>query len=383
MKNLLLFIILLVFSLESSAQEIDTLHIDSKYFNSKRVVYVHKPEFYKYKSDSVKLPVYYILDGQHEWFVNPTLNTIKYLQYTHEIPQAIIVVVPLENRYKECGIDSLGGDGLPLHNFITKELSNHLLERYATNGFNLLIGHSFSASFALYSYCKAPEFYSAIFSHSPLDKLNKTVEYLSTNKIDLSKVFISVGGEVKDKYHRANCELLKKEQPEFFKSISYYEANYSTHNSVPIAANPHFFMQLFEPFSIRYNKIAEVDPNYKLVKKPFSIKKEKIKIEKASFMDNKKIPIEVAEINGIASRYWNSKFNDYAIAIYTKGIELYPKYYEFYISLGELHLNKDKDKAKKYLEKSKELLEKYEEDTKYKEEILNEINNLIKQTDKA
>ncbi|MCP4442132.1 MAG: esterase family protein [Aureispira sp.] len=381
MKILLILSFLITLMLQSFAQQIDTLEIESEHFEEKRTVYIHKPQFYKYKSENGKLPVYYILDGQHKWFVDPTLNTIKYLQYTHDIPQAIIVVIPLKNRYKECPIDSLEGENLPLHSFITEELSKEL-EKYGTNGFNLLVGHSFSASFALYSYSKAPDFYSAIFAHSPLDKLSKVIAYLSANRIDLSKIFLSVGGAVKDNYHRENCELLKKEQPEFFEEISYYEANYSSHTSVPIVANPIFFSQLFELFKVRYDEIAEVDLDYKLIANPSSIKAEKQKMDKASIFKKKKFLIEVAEINGIASRYWHNEFNDHAIAIYNNGIKLYPKYYEFHINLGELYLTKNKAKAKKYLKEGKNLFEIYEQDLEYKEEILDEINELIEETKK-
>ena len=103
------------------SQQIDTLSFFSETFNDQRTVYVHLPEDDLYKSEAVQFPVIYILDAQHEWFVNPVLNDISYLQYTHEIPKAIIIEVPLKNRNKECAIDDLQ-DELPLHVFLTTEL---------------------------------------------------------------------------------------------------------------------------------------------------------------------------------------------------------------------------------------------------------------------
>jgi enterochelin esterase-like enzyme len=87
-------------------QEIDTLTFYSKAFKEERSVYIHTPEFYKFKSESVKIPVIYILDEQQEWFASPVLSDIQYLQYTHEIPNAI-VVIPHKNRNTECGIIDL------------------------------------------------------------------------------------------------------------------------------------------------------------------------------------------------------------------------------------------------------------------------------------
>lgn len=89
--TLYLFLFLPIFSI---GQRIDTLTIESKVFNEKRDVYVHLPENYQYVSDSVNLPVIFVLDGQHDWFINPILSDIEYLQYTHEIPNAIIVLSP-------------------------------------------------------------------------------------------------------------------------------------------------------------------------------------------------------------------------------------------------------------------------------------------------
>lgn len=59
------------------------------------------PEFYKYGSDESEFPIIHTLDGQHDWFIMPLKNTVRYLQYTHEIPQAIIVEIAHSDRVKE------------------------------------------------------------------------------------------------------------------------------------------------------------------------------------------------------------------------------------------------------------------------------------------
>ncbi|MDA7803537.1 esterase family protein [Crocinitomix sp.] len=221
MKAKFKILVVLFFSATVSAQEIDTLNFYSDSFNEMRQVFIHKPIFYKYKSDSVQLPVIYLLDGQHEWFVNPLLSDINYLQYTHEIPNAIVVVIPFKDRNKECSIPNLKSN-TALDRFITEELDTKL-EQYNPSGFKMIIGHSFSSSFSLYSYLNHPNYYSAVIAHSPMDNFEKMVDLFEQNSnINKSNISISIGGIAagKDYYHRKNYDQVKNKFPSFFKLIT-------------------------------------------------------------------------------------------------------------------------------------------------------------------
>jgi Putative esterase len=137
MRIFILIVLAGILSFKAEAQEIDTVVIKSSYLKSERTVYIRKPEYYKYQSDKVKLPVIYLLDAQHEWFVQPALNTIKYLQYTHEIPQAIIVEIPLENRMEECAIKSVLGPNYPCAILLSKNYLSQIkaINEYQSIGF--------------------------------------------------------------------------------------------------------------------------------------------------------------------------------------------------------------------------------------------------------
>lgn len=298
-------------------QEIDTLSFYSKAFKEERTVYIHKPEFYKYKSDSVKLPVIYLLDGQHEWFVNPLLSDIQYLQYTHEIPNAIVVVIPHKNRNKECGIVDLETE-LPLDAFITKGFDKELLN-YNPSDIKIIIGHSFSASFSLCSYYNHPDNYTSVIANTPLDEMELLINsFQENNKINKGKISISIGGIAnnKDYYHRKKYNQLKEKYPDFFNEISVFEADYSAHNAVPIVSTPTLTTRIFESFSDRYSDIANVYDEYKLVYTPETPEKEVGKVILASKIGNSFYPPEIAELNGIASRYWNNEFDVLATEIY-------------------------------------------------------------------
>jgi hypothetical protein len=377
MKEKFTIILILFVSLSLYGQKTDTITFFSQAFQQERTIYIQTPKFYKYQSDSVKLPVIYILDGQHEWFVNPVKNTIEYLQYTHEIPQAILVIIPHNNRNTECGIENLQGEILPLHIFITEELDKEL-KSYNPNDYRIIIGHSFSASFALYSYLKNIEFYSAVIANTPLDHFEKLLVELEKNKkTDYRKISISIGGIALDKdfYHRREFDKLKLKYPAIFNSINIFEADQSAHNAVPIVAIPSLLTKIFENFRSRYTKIAEVNDEYKLVAIPKSVKDEINKIELSSIIGNSKYCPEIPDINGLASRYLSSDLKEFGIPVYEMGIKYFPKYYEFHLALYELYLSTDKIKAKYHLNTANELLETIEDDLPEKQEILNEINN--------
>ncbi|GAA3790070.1 hypothetical protein GCM10022271_23000 [Corallibacter vietnamensis] len=366
------FLFLVIISTLAYSQEIDTLSFYSKAFKEERTVYIYKPEFYKYKSDTVKLPVIYLLDGQNKWFVDPAISDIQFLRFTKEIPSAIVVVIPLKNRIKECALADLETK-LPLDEFITKEL-DEALKKYNPNDFKISIGHSFSASFLLYSFYKHPDYYTAVIANSPFDHMKMLVDgFEQVKTIDKSKISIAIGSVEKDGAHRKKYDQLKNQYPSFFSSINTFEANYSTHNSVPIAANPTLLTKVFADFRNRYSEIAKVDMAYKLVANPGSIAEELNKIALASKVGNYNYPPEISDINGIASRYWNNKLNDYATKVYELGVKYYPNYYEFYVSLYELTHDKDSASAKNHLNKALFLLETVEGNWAGKRELIEEI----------
>ena len=190
---------------------------------------------------------------------------------------------------------------------------------------------------------------------------------------DKSKISIAIGSIHKDDVHRKKYDKLKIQFPSFYNSINTFEANYSAHNAVPIAAIPTLLTKVFQDYRSRYFEIAKVNMEYKLVKKPDSISEELNKIETASVIGNYYYPPEISDINGIASRYWNNELEDYATKIYELGLKYYPNYYDFYLSLYELTLNKDKTKSKEHLEKAEFLLKTVENNWTGKHEIIEEI----------
>ena len=375
MKINLTLILTLFISTSLFAQKTDTLNFYSKAFEKERTIYITTPEFYKYQSNEVKLPVIYILDGQHEWLVNPLKSTIEYLQYTHHIPAAIIVTIPTINRFKEFGIIGLGENELPLHKFITHEVDEKI-QKYNPSKYKIIIGHSFSASFALYSYLKSPNYYSAVIANTLSDSFKELILAFEADKqIDKSRISISVGGisESEDFYHRTPFDALKSEFPDFFNSITTFIADKSKHNAVPIVANPYLLTKVFSVFKDRFVEITKKNYEFKLKNKPISVNEELTKIESASKIGAYFYPPEIPELNEMASLYKNEGLNEYAIAIYELAKKYYPNHYYFHYQLYKLNSPINIESSKVHLNKAYELLNTFENDFLGKQEELNDI----------
>ncbi len=377
--KLKLTICYLFLSLILLGQQTDTITFYSKAFQADRSIYITTPAFFKYQSETVQLPVFFILDGQHEWFVNPVTNAIRYLQYTKEVPAALTIVIPLDDRMQACAIPDDIHAVLPLHDFITKEIPT-AIAAYRPGSLRILIGHSFSASFALYSYHKAPDFYHAVMSHTPLDRLDDIIAALQQNqRVQPSNIYLSTGSVLatKDIHHRAAYDELKMKYADFFQKMNTYEANYATHNAVPIVATPIFLNKMFFSFSTRHNHIAPVNENYEMTQTPQSVEAELAMIQQACYTDQHYITPELPEINGIASRFQNNGYTEHARTLYEWGITLYPNDFGFYLSLAELLHESDLGKTKVLLTKALELLQTVETDLAERDEMIAEINDWL------
>ena len=223
---------------------------------------------------------------------------------------------------------------------------------------------------------KDPDHYSAVIAHSPLDELENLVKAFDQDEgIPKQSIAISVGSiaQHKDYYHRRVYDQLKSEYPTFFKSVNLFEANFSSHSGVPIVATPILLAKTFEAFSGRYASIARVDEAYKLIDIPGTADEELEKVKATSRIGDEYYPAEIPEINGLASRYLNSGYNDIGIEIYRYGVALYPEYFDFHLTLYNLASEAKKEEMKSHLLQAGMLLRSVEGDWEGKSELLDEI----------
>jgi predicted alpha/beta superfamily hydrolase len=359
----------------------DTLNIYSAAFGETRKVYVETPEFFDYDNGKdVRYPVIYILDGQHEWFTDPLHSTLRNLQYTHEIPQCIVVTIPHDDRIKECAIPKKDNEESELLKFITDELST-ALEAYRAHDMRYIIGHSFTASFALYAYLQAPQHFHGVIAHSPLNAIMSLAERLKAEPERLKNIYLSVGGaaQSKDMHHRKAFEELKANHPEFVAGINCITADFAGHNAVPMVTSAAFLTQHFFAFSDRFTFTPEIDMNYKLVNEPKAANEILDELHKLLVFKGYIIQPEIPDFNGIASRYINNGYYEHASVIYAFAAQLYPNYYEFAWYLGELYheLGRPASESIAQLERALFLLKTYEASLPEQEEYIAEIEKLL------
>ena len=372
---MLLFVLVPLF-----AQAADTLRFQSAAFGTERRVIIHTPDFFRVASPEVRMPVFIVLDGQHEWFIEPLLNDIRYLQYTHDVPQAITVVVPHADRVAECAQKSETSDPLPLLRMLTEELPG-LLEPYHPGDYRVLIGHSFTASFALYAKQRAPDAFDAVIALSPLHRVQHVLPALADQLKDRPNddVLLAIGGAhaFKDGGHYARFMDTWTAMPAERGRMILTEYPSAGHTSIPIIAFPEKLATLFNDFSIR-DSLAAVDAEYLLREEPPPPADLMAQIDGSLGFRGTRLPWELAEINGLASRLWASDKKEHVLAIYRRGAELYPGDYSMHWSLGEVLLVQDRSAGMAALRKAQVLLDSEPMSDVDRKGVKAEIEGLLK-----
>jgi len=130
-------------SLDTNSFSQEVFSLEDSYCEETRLIQVHLPNDY---DESKKYPVIYVLDAQYRLFKNYIVSTIDYLS-GDEIPESIVVAIETNDR--SSGL--IGGGRELFREFLSKKLIPHINSGYNTLNFNVLIGHSNSASFVLYT----------------------------------------------------------------------------------------------------------------------------------------------------------------------------------------------------------------------------------------
>jgi hypothetical protein len=380
LRTMRFILTLVLFAFFRPAHTADTLRFHSKAFGTERTVIVHIPEFLATASDLVKAPVFILLDGQHDWFIQPLLNDIRYLQYTHEVPQAIVVVVPHVDRVVESAESNEQAGPMPLLQMLTDELPN-LLIPYHPGTYQVLIGHSFTASFALYAKQQAPETFDAVIAISPLHRVGHYLPGLAQQLRERPNddVLIAVGGadRSKDGHHHASLMSAWNALPPEKGRMLLKEYPSAGHTSIPVVAFPELLSTLFMDFALR-DSLASVDEEYVLEQPPPSPEKLMQQVEANLRFRGDTLPWEVAEINGLASRLWTGDHVEHVLAIYRRGVELYPNDLSVNWSLGEVLLPTDRRAGERYLRKALQLLETSTLSEAERAEARSEIEELLR-----
>lgn len=166
MKKTILELFIMLIAIASKAQDdiiIGQKHIiHSNILNEDRTYFIHLPVSYSNTEyGKAKYPVIYVLDGENNFqTVVAIQNTFTRGMYNN-MPECIIVGIVNTKRTrdltpsksvwvhsdKKLFTDSGGGEDFTV--FLTKELREYIDSTYRTNGYNMLVGHSFGGLLAM------------------------------------------------------------------------------------------------------------------------------------------------------------------------------------------------------------------------------------------
>ena len=178
---------------------------ESPIMGERRTIKVFLPEGY---DPEKKYPVIYALDG--DWMFEITATFAKYLinfQDEYNIPPALVVGIFHSDRTKETRPNYGMHKNIPWDQWLpgTQQFKNHLFSElvprmdalYATSGYNVLIGHSDTASTGLLFYLEKDNPFDGIIALSP-DLLEDQIELL-TQKVaqsnDHPRFFVGSGSK--------------------------------------------------------------------------------------------------------------------------------------------------------------------------------------------
>lgn len=146
------------------------LTLQSQSGEFKQQVYIRLPQGY---ADSKKhYPVIYLLDADLFYMDNlffHSVNLIDRLAKTGQsgdIPESIIVGIPfqdMDNWYQQTIVDSE-----PLRSFITATLTGHIDKHYRTLDNSILVGQSYSGTFAIELLAKSPNTFDSVLAVDPI-----------------------------------------------------------------------------------------------------------------------------------------------------------------------------------------------------------------------
>jgi predicted alpha/beta superfamily hydrolase len=154
----------------------DRLEVPSKALGEMRAILVSTPRAY---NPARAYPVLYLTDGDTQLF--HTAATIDFLSRNGRMPQMIVVGIGNTDRTRDLtptraafqtedgrtlDLPTAGGSATFLR-FIRTELAPFIEQRYKTEPFRVLAGHSFGGLFALMAFADDPAFFNAYVAVGP------------------------------------------------------------------------------------------------------------------------------------------------------------------------------------------------------------------------
>jgi predicted alpha/beta superfamily hydrolase len=214
MKKTVFFFLFFISALAQGQEQItigNKYKINSRMLGEDRPYWVYLPPTYSNPNyGKASYPVIYLLDGDANFTTMVAIQDRFSRGMYVNMPECIIVGIPNTDRTRDLtpSKSELIRDGKPMFNnsggaenftvFLTKELRTCIDSSFRTNGYNLLVGHSFGGLFAINTLIHHPEAFQAYVALDPSlwwdnrKLFSEAAEGWRTKKFDKKFLFVAM-----------------------------------------------------------------------------------------------------------------------------------------------------------------------------------------------
>jgi predicted alpha/beta superfamily hydrolase len=279
-KNIIVILLLLTGINQVRSQDIGQIIIGTKhilhsnFLNEDREYWVSLPESYHIVGSSYKrYPVLFLLDGKAHF--RSITGMVNYMSSGYNgnirIPEMIVVAIQNVNRRRDLTPDKIitkrendSGGGDSFLSFLEDELIPELDQKYRTDPYRILFGHSLGGLLATHAYMKEKTLFNAFIAVDPsfgtwdANTMDKKLDAVTDQSFDRF-IYIATANWGKrnsrnrDRHVRLYEALNSKCEGEFPAKLEYFENE--NHGSVPLIAFYNGISTIFEGYGIYYRNI--------------------------------------------------------------------------------------------------------------------------------
>lgn len=309
--------------------------IHSDVLNEDRAIFITLPPGYEFTPQ--KFPVIYLLDGPAH--LNHTTGTKDVLARTNRMPQSIIVGIANTDRTRDLTPSPSAGNRLPTSGgadnfleFINTELIPFIEQKYRTEPYRVLIGHSLGGLFAVHTMIHQPDSFNAYIAISPSLQwadgaaVKQMSKFLDENPDYDGFLYVTIadeGGLMRRSFD-SFIDILESKTSQTLQWDSQLLPD-EDHGSTVLLSTYHGLKTLFSDWQPT-EVLASGD--IEAIKKHFAAMTKKYKFQ-----------ITPAEqpINQLGYRFLQSGEIEKAIGIFKFNVEIHPESANVYDSLGEAY----------------------------------------------
>ncbi|WP_149277323.1 alpha/beta hydrolase-fold protein [Pareuzebyella sediminis] len=281
-KNIIIVLLLLMGINQVKSQDVGQIVIGTKHslnsniLNEDREYWISLPDSYNDKVSSHKrYPVLIVLDGNmHFKSISGIVNYMSSDRYgSRTIPEMIVVAIQNVDRRRDYTPDKVitvrennTGGGDRFLSFLEEELLPELDQKFRTESYRILFGHSLGGLLATHAYMKENTLFNSFIAVDPSfgtwdsETMDKKLDSLTERSFERF-IYIATANWGKrnirnrDRHVRLYESLNSRCKGELPAKLEYFENE--DHSSVPIIAFHNGISAIFEGYGISYRDVKD------------------------------------------------------------------------------------------------------------------------------